>query len=342
MFAELGRTVGGYRSCLAHLKTTKFRRRDTEDEDVFEMHDPFLSDGARILSSKAFRLLGDKTQVFTGLKKPFIRKRHTHVMEVTAIAMVVADMLGLNTSLAQAIALGHDIGHVPFGHPGEHHLRKLMGKPEFCHEILGPLMMQKIERKGRGLNLTFETLDGMMRHSGDKAKKGMTPEAWVVRYVDKMAYLFADFNDLSERVGHYIHSSLKLLMNSFGRNQRERTTTAMSGLIIESAEQGKVSFELSDLGQKFAELRREMNTHYVKVTEQDLSLSIDPIIKFLEGLGRGDPFLLFCLLTDADVKMLLKKRARNIIHLQDTALWERLPLLENIGQIDLCNPYLDW
>lgn len=343
MTNELVERANALHGCLSHLRTERGRRKDKDDVDLLTMSDDFASDEARITSSKVFRLLPLKTQVLTAPGSPFIRTRMSHVMEVVADSVVVSDMLGLNTSLVRAIALGHDMGHVPFGHPGEHYLAEHMGKKGvFCHEILGPLVTQKIERQGRGLNLTFETLEGMMCHSGNKAREGMTQEAWVVRYVDKIAYIFADYNDMVKRFGYPIPTRLKVMMDKFGLDHRERTSTAMCGLIIESAERGQVSFEHSDIGRAFSELRREMYEHYGRVTQQDLGVVIEPVLEFLAGLGIGDKYLLFSLLTDRDVQFLHEQKSKNFEHLRNTALGERLPYLDRLGKIDLCDPYLDW
>lgn len=345
MSNKLWEAANHHRGCLSHLSTQTGHRRYPvrEDEDQLEMQDIFASDEAKILSSKAFRLLAHKTQVLTFPKSPFVRTRLSHVMEVAANAVVVSDMLGLNTSLARAIALGHDTGHVPFGHQGEYFLAKHMGRKEFCHEVLGPLVAQKIERRGKGLNLTFETLEGMMCHSGNKAHADMTQEAWVVRFVDKIAYLFADYSDMLKRVHFPLSSSLHDLMREFGNTHRERTTTAMAGLILESFIYGRVSFDKSDLGKKFTELRSEMMKVYPRVTEQNLEASIVPVLEFLESLDIGDPYLMFVLMTDQDVKRILDtQKPRDITCLEHTALHERLDLIRDMEKIDLCDPDLGW
>lgn len=344
MKEELVKEANGLRGCLAHLRTATGRRRygTDMDEDKFEMFDVFASDEAKITSSKAYRLLAQKTQVLTMPDNPLVRTRQSHVKEVGAVNVVIADMLGLNSSLARAISEGHDIGHVPFGHQGEHHLAKLMGRKEFCHEILGPIVTQKIERKGKGLNLTYETLEGMMCHSGSRAREGMTQEAWVVRYGDKIAYLFADYNDMLKRIGNPISPELRSLMDEFGQSHRERTTTAMAALIIESASEGRVSFEKSEWGQKFALLRKLMMEIYPRITRQDMSSVIDPVLEFLDELKMSDKYLMFALLTDKDVKFLSEQKFMSYDHLRNTALWERLEYLPKAGDLDLCNPYLDW
>lgn len=333
---EVAGTLHGHRR-------TRSRRRDKEDEDKLKMRDPFLSDFYKIISSKAFRLLSHKTQVLTAPENPFIRTRRSHVDDVIAVTGVLCDMLGLNDSLGLAIAAGHDIGHLPFGHPGEEYCARRMGKEKgFCHEVLGVIVAQKIERRGQGLNLTYETLEGMLCHSGDRARPGMTQEAWVVRYADKIAYLFADFHDMEERMGYPIPPNLRALVNEFGSTHRERTTTAQCGLILESFEAGHVSFETSKWGKLFMELRSEMLKHYRRVTEQGLEEVIEPILVFLEGLEMGNPYLLFSLLTDQDVRRLASQKSRNFEHLKNTALGERLTYVSNLRGIDLCDPSLDW
>ena len=339
---ELIKGAEALRGCLAHLKTTSGRRRHAEDEDPFPMPNIFVSDEAKLLSSKAFRLLWHKTQVVTKPENPFIRTRGAHVMEVVADSIVVADMLGLNVDLARAIAIGHDIGHVPFGHPGEHFLAEAMGRPDFCHEVMGVIIAQRMERRGNGLNLTRETLEGMMCHSGNRAREGMTPEAWVVRYTDKFAYLFADYNDLDCRMRYPLPRDVHLLMREFGGTQRERTSAVMAGLIAESADAGRVRFEQSPVAKQFAELRSLMMGVYRRVTQQHLRYVMDPVLEFLTETGIANPFLMFALMTDDDVNMLFKETTKNFEHLQHTALRERLEFLPEVGEIDLCDPDLDW
>ncbi|MBX4200216.1 HD domain-containing protein [Candidatus Parcubacteria bacterium] len=343
MNTELITAIRERRGCLSHLRTQRGRRRfDTSLDDPFYMEDDFVSDEAKILLSKTYRLLGKKTQVLTLSSIPFLRNRIIHVGEVVGISVVIAEILGLNISLVRSIALGHDLGHVPYGHPGEAHMAKRMRLPEFCHEVMGPIVLQKIERKGKGLNLTFETLDGMMRHSGNTEREDMTQEAWVVRFADKFAYIFADYSDLVQRMVFPVSHELVSAMAEFGRDHRTRTSTAIAGLIIESAEKGKVSFKHSDLAHKFNHLRDLMMKLYVRATEQDMTPILDPVIEYLGKLEIGNPYLLLALMTDEDVAFLNSNRSKNVTLLQHTALRERLPYIEDLGDIDLCNPDLDW
>lgn len=248
----------------------------------------------------------------------------------------------------QAAAIGHDIGHVPFGHPGEAWLQKAMGRPEFCHEKMGVITAQKIERAGKGLNLTWHVLEAMMCHSGDMAREGMSQEAWLLNYIDKITYLFHDYNDIfkPERANSRPSPELEALVNDFGVNQRERTDTAIAGLVIESARHGKVMFKFSELAHKFKYLRQLMYQVYYKVTEQNVWRVMEPVLEFLKESGVGDPFLLLALMTDGDVHFLAEKQNRNYHAFKRTSVSEiiyRLPEIEKRwGSIDLCDPDLDW
>jgi dGTPase len=330
------------RDCLSSLKTTTSRRRCPTDEDPLRVHNPFVSDEAKLLSSKTFRTLRDKTQVFTFPKNPLIRSRQAHVMEVVASSVITSDLLGLNTDLIRAGAIGHDIGHVPLGHQGEAWMAKAMDCPQFCHEVMGVIIAQKIERKGQGLNLTWHTLEAMMCHSGNMARPNMSQEAWVLRYTDKITYLFHDVNDIVVRMRYPVKPELRLLIDWFGDNQRERVTTAIAGLVVESAGLGRVSFEQSDLGQKFQRLRTLMYEVYQRVTQQDVEGTMRPVLDFLKMINIGDPFLLLALMTDKDVAALAAEPMKDMQAFDRTAVSEIAPYLEEIGPIDLCDPDLDW
>lgn len=130
--------VVSLKDCLSHLKQVSGRRRRASEEDSIQ--DPFVRDEAKLLLSKTYRLMGDKTQVFTQPNNSLVRTRQSHVMEVVANSVIMTNLLGLNTNLVRAAAIGHDVGHVPFGHQGEAWMAKEMGLPNFCHEIMGPVL----------------------------------------------------------------------------------------------------------------------------------------------------------------------------------------------------------
>ncbi len=330
------------RGCLWESKTIVSRRRHASDEDPF-LIDPFVSDEAKILSSKTFRVMSDKTQVFSFPRTPLVRSRMKHVHEVVAHSVVTAEFLGLNEKLVRAAALGHDIGHVPFGHQGEAWMKNAMGRPEFCHEVMGPIIAQKIERKGKGLNLTRHTLEAMMCHSGNLAHPGMSQEAWTLRYTDKIAYLFHDVNDIMMRARYPVSQELRELVAAFGETQRERGSTAIAGLVIESAACGRVSFEESDLGRKFKRLRTLMYEDvYPHVTQQKVEWTMGAVLDFLEMIKIADPFLILALMTDHDARLIAEAPMKDINIFNQTAVSEITPYLQEIGTINLCDPNLDW
>lgn len=152
----------------------------------------FQRDRDRIIHSKGFRRLKFKTQVFLSPKGDHYRTRLTHTLEVAQVARSIARSLRLNEDLAEAIALGHDLGHTPFGHIGEKTLDKLM--PDgFKHNLQSLRMVEKLENDGEGLNLTAEVRDGIRNHSGEDEPG--TLEGWCVRRADRIAYINHDIDD---------------------------------------------------------------------------------------------------------------------------------------------------
>lgn len=341
--AELHERLIAVQGKLSHLKTQTSHRRLTWQYDFHAVGDPFVRDFSVIQSSKAWRRMSGKNQVASSPFVPHIRNRATHSSEVIAHSVRIADYLGLNSNLAQAIAAGHDIGHVPLGHHGEYYLRKKMGK-SFTHEMMGVIVAQHIERCGEGLNLTHATLDGMYRHSGKNATPTMTPEAWVVRYADKIAYLFADYNDF-KRMKWCCPSELDQAMNWFGNSQRHRTFYTILALCEESSQTGKVTFEQSEEAVHFAELRALMYKEYVRVVEQDVSRFLDPIWTMLERSNRIPPWLGIALLTDEEVfRFVGDGRLVSWRGIMDTGMGEIVGSLttDHMFKIDPLNLDLDW
>lgn len=151
----------------------------------------FQRDRDRIIHCKSFRRLKDKTQVFIAPDDDHYRTRLTHTLEVMQIARTISRALCLNEDLTEAIALGHDLGHTPFGHVGERALDKIYGG--FRHNEQSLRVVDKLEKNGQGLNLTIEVRDGILNHSGHR--KTMTLEAKVVQLADRMAYVNHDIDD---------------------------------------------------------------------------------------------------------------------------------------------------
>lgn len=185
---------------LAALSAESKGRQRPEPED--DIRTCYQRDRDRIIHSKAFRRLKHKTQVFLAPKGDHYRTRLTHVLEVSQIARTISRALRLNDDLTEAIALGHDLGHTPFGHAGEAALRKL--HPEgFNHYEQSLRVVDYLEKNGKGLNLTYEVRDGIVKHSKGKGilmpekneERAITLEGQVVRLSDIIAYLNHDLDD---------------------------------------------------------------------------------------------------------------------------------------------------
>ncbi len=164
--------------------------RDRED-DICPIRTAFQRDRDRILHSASFRNMKHKTQVYIAPQGDLFRTRMTHTLEVSQVGRTMARALSLNEDLTEAIALGHDLGHTPFGHVGESALRDISG--HFEHNEQSVRIVEKLEKHGRGLNLTKEVRDGILHHTGEL--KAATPEGRLIKYADRIAYLCHDYDD---------------------------------------------------------------------------------------------------------------------------------------------------
>jgi dGTPase len=181
------------------------RRQPEADSPV---RTPFQRDRDRIVHSKAFRRLMHKTQVFVAPEGDHYRTRLTHTLEACGIARTVARALGLNEDLTEAIGLGHDLGHPPFGHIGEEALDEALRErcdSGFKHNVHSLRVVDVLERQGRGLNLTEQVRDGILNHTGPQ--KPATLEGRIVRIVDRVAYINHDIDD-ALRAGILRHADL--------------------------------------------------------------------------------------------------------------------------------------
>jgi dGTPase len=182
---------------LSPLATPSYpARRDVEEPDC-GLRTPFQRDRDRIVHSKTFRRLKHKTQVFVAPEGDHYRTRLTHTIEVTQVSRTVARALGLNEDLTEAIGLGHDLGHPPFGHIGEavldRRLTERFGRG-FRHYEHSLRVVEELERDGAGLNLTEAVRDGILGHSG-RAEPPYTLEGRIVRLLDRVAYINHDIDD---------------------------------------------------------------------------------------------------------------------------------------------------
>lgn len=216
---------------------TKGRVRE---EEACTLRTEFQRDRDRILHSKAFRRLAHKTQVFISPEGDHYRTRLTHTLEVSQIARTLARALSLNEDLTEAIALGHDIGHTPFGHTGEHVLKQLTCG-EFSHNKHSLRVVEVLENHGQGLNLTFEVRDGILNHPTSAAP--CTLEGKVVQLSDKIAYINHDIDDAIRGKVLSQEALPKACLDVLGYTSGER----LNGIIydIVRASDGKNTIQMS-------------------------------------------------------------------------------------------------
>ena len=191
----------------------------------------------RVVHSKAFRRLMHKTQVFLRPEGDHYRTRMTHTLEVSRIAGTITRALGLNEDLAEAIAMGHDLGHTPFGHAGEAVLSQCLGKP-FRHNEQSLRVVDVLENDGRGLNLSNEVRMGIIGHTGSYDPG--TLEGRVVRRSDQIAYVNHDIDD-AIRAGILRNEDIpKSISSVLGESHRERINTLVCDMIHTSREAGEI------------------------------------------------------------------------------------------------------
>jgi dGTPase len=229
-----------------------------QDEDACSLRTPFQKDRDRIVHSKAFRRLKGKTQVFVRPRGDHYRTRLTHTLETTGISRTVARALRLNEDLTEAIALGHDLGHAPFGHTGEEALdealRERFGR-QFRHNEHSLRVVDVLERDGRGLNLTSEVRDGIRNHTGPIEPS--TLEGKIVRLVDRVAYINHDIDD-AVRAGVLAADELPAEeIEILGATGPDRIDTLVHDLVEHSALAGDV-VQGDEVGRAMLNLRAFM------------------------------------------------------------------------------------
>lgn len=275
-----------------------------------EVEDPFVIDKTKISDSKAIRRLALKTQVVFSPDNPHIRTRDSHTGDVRSIAESISNILGLNDKLTEAIALSHDIGHAPTGHLFERVAKKDFGV-EFKHEVFSAILAAFIERKGSGLNLTKQTVNGILNHSLSSTGH-LTEEARIVMYSDKIAYIADDVKDLN-RIGVFSPSDFDDMHfifpidSPYVNNQRLFVSTCIEALVKESAQKGFISFEDSQIAQNFKKLRKYMYGHYERLDTQLLNQTISSVISEVSNIKGYDPILITAMMTDSEIKFLYDK-----------------------------------
>ena len=239
---------------LAAFSDRSTGRPRPEPEREEDVRTCFQRDTDRIVHSKAFRRLMHKTQVFLNPEGDHYRTRMTHTLEVTRIAKTVTRALGLNEDLAEAIAMGHDLGHTPFGHAGEAALTECWGQP-FRHNEQSLRVVDILEKDGQGLNLCNEVREGIVGHTGPVIPQ--TLEGQIVRRADQIAYVNHDIDD-AIRAGILTAEDIpRDIAAILGENQRDRINTLVCDMIFTSREAGSICMT-QEIQKALADLRSFM------------------------------------------------------------------------------------
>ena len=280
---------------LAAFSDRSTGRPRPEPEREEDVRTCYQRDTDRIVHSKAFRRLMHKTQVFLNPEGDHYRTRMTHTLEVTRIAKPVTRALGLNEDLAEAIAMGHDLGHTPFGHAGEAALTECWGRP-FRHNEQSLRVVDILEKDGQGLNLCNEVREGIVGHTGPVIPK--TLEGQIVRRADQIAYVNHDIDD-AIRAGILTAEDIpRDIAAILGENQRDRINTLVCDAIRTSQEIQKALADLRSFmfarvyhnpvakgeESKAKDMLQMLFRFYVDHPEQ-LPADFQPQLSF-DGLGR--------------------------------------------------------
>lgn len=202
-----------------------------------DMRTEFQRDRDRIIHSQSFRRLMNKTQVFLAPTGDHYRTRLTHTLEVSQIARIIARALCLNEDLTEAAALGHDLGHTPFGHSGEDAMKELYSK-DFTHYKQSLRVVEKLENGGKGLNLTWEVRDAIVNHTGKCMAS--TLEGVIIKFADRIAYINHDIDDAC-RAGILCKEDVpKDLREVLGESHSQRINTMVTSVIRASSDRGEI------------------------------------------------------------------------------------------------------
>jgi dGTPase len=231
-----------------------YAQRPRIEDTQCDLRSSFQVDRDRIIHSKAFRRLKDKTQVWIAPEGAHYRTRLSHTLELAQIARTIARCLSLNEDLTEAISLGHDLGHSPFGHAGEEQLRICYG--EFEHNQQSVRMVEVLERDGKGLNLSLEVLDGILNHTGETPQP-FTLEGQIVKVADRIAYVNHDIDD-AIRAGILTPDMLpKECIQVLGRSHGERIDTLVRDMVEYSIGRPQIE-QSSEVRLAMNELRQFM------------------------------------------------------------------------------------
>lgn len=252
-------------------------RKQPETES--DLRTCYQRDRDRIIHCKAFRRLKHKTQVFLSPESDHYRTRLTHTLEVAQIARTIARALRLNEDLTEAIALGHDLGHTPFGHAGERALQELTSTG-FTHYEQSVRVCEKIEKNGRGLNLTAEVLDGILHHT--RGEEAHTLEGRIVRTADRVAYINHDIDD-AVRAGVIAESDIpRDIAAALGDTKSRRINTLVESIVKNSDDTIKMDAETEKYYDRLHEFLFESvyKNPVAKSEETKVSGIVEGLIKY--------------------------------------------------------------
>ncbi len=274
---------------------SRFTRGRQFEEPKDEVRTEFQRDRDRIIHSKSFRRLMHKTQVFLAPEGDHFRTRLTHTLEVSQIARTIARALNYNEDLTEAIALGHDLGHTPFGHNGEEVLNKIH-PGGFHHNVQSLRVVDVLEgsrhREGQGMNLTAEVRDGIVNHTGPNTP--FTLEGQIVHLADRIAYINHDIDD-ALRSGVILFEDLpSSSIELFGNSHRSRINSLVIDVIKNSEGKGKI-LQSPEFKKEMEHLRKFMFSNVYKNSrvkrDEDLN-KVETVIKSLYDYYCDNPELL--------------------------------------------------
>jgi len=267
-------------------------RGRAEPEEECRLRTPFQRDRDRIVHTKSFRRLMHKTQVFIDPAGDHYRTRLTHTLETTGISRGVARALRLNEDLVEAVGLGHDLGHTPFGHAGEQALDEVLHERfgrHFRHNEHSLRVVDVLERDGRGLNLTAEVRDGILNHTGPTEPD--THEGKIVRLVDRVAYINHDIDDAVRAGVLDVDDLPRAEIELLGPTGSRRIDTLVHDLVETSAEAGDIR-QSEEIGAAMLELRSYMfeRVYLAEASRADHERAHAIVRRIFDHLiERGDP-----------------------------------------------------
>ena len=259
--------------------------RDRPEKEC-DLRTPYQRDRDRILHCKAFRRLKHKTQVFLSPEGDHYRTRLTHTLEVSQIARTIARALLLNEDLTEAVALGHDLGHTPFGHAGERALNEL-APDGFRHYEQSVRVVERLENDGRGLNLTKEVRDGILCHT--RGTEAFTAEGRIVRLADRIAYINHDIEDAC-RAGVITEKDIPESITKFlGPSKSQRISTLIRS-VVENTREGNLRMD-PDVQRAFDELHdfmydRVYLNEYAKREEKKIPHLVEALYEYAQKIDH--------------------------------------------------------